>query len=425
MRSGFIAAMAVAALALGACGEQAEPSAGSRDSAPISLMLFGDAVETAGYQEMIKAFEATDPGFTVKLTPVADQDELLAKLSTGFAGGSPPDTFLINYRKYGQFAGRGALEPVQPYLDGSEALSEEDFAQTSMEAFRFDDENLTCMPQNVSSLAVYYNADLFKQAGVPAPEAGWTWDDFLAAAQKLTTNGDYGVGVEPSLIRVAPFVWSAGGEVVDDPLQPTTLTLDKGAGRRGLDFFLDLRLKHGVVPPEREELSLDAETRFLQGGLGMFLDSRKAVPTLRTIKDFEWDVASLPVAPGGEPATILHGDAYCMTKASEHKDNVWRFIEFAMSEQGQTILAKSGRTVPSRHDVAASPAFLEPEQPPASSKVFTDVVPTIRSVPHTETWSEVEKEADNLLGSIFYGRVEREAGIRQLVEQTKPLFGAK
>ena len=427
MRSGFLGVIAVAALALalGACGDQAERSAGSRDSAPISLMLFGDAVETAGYQAMIKAFEATDPGFTVTLTPVADQDELLAKLSTGFAGGSPPDTFLINYRKYGQFAGRGALEPVQFYLDGSEALSEEDFAETAMEAFRFDGENLTCMPQNVSSLAVYFNVDLFDRAGVPAPEAGWTWDDFLAAAKKLTTNGQYGVGVEPSLIRAAPFVWSAGGEVVDDPLQPTTLTVDTGAGRRGLDFFLDLRLKHGVVPPEREELSLDAETRFLQGGLGMLLDSRKAVPTLRTIKGFEWDVAPLPVAPGGKPATILHGDAYCMTKASQDKNNVWRFIEFAMSEQGQTILAKSGRTVPSRRDVAESPAFLEPQQPPASSKVFTDVIPTIRSVPHTETWSQVEKEADNLLGSIFYGRVERDAGIRQLVEQTRPLFGAK
>ena len=415
--------LVVLAVALGACNAGADPAGGGPTT--IQLMLFGDAVETAGYQDMITAFEATDPGFSVTLTPVADQDELLAKLSTAFAGGNPPDTFLINYRKYGQYAARGALAPVQPYLDGSEAISEADFAQTSMEAFRFDGEALTCMPQNVSSLAVYYNADLFKAAGLDAPDAGWTWDDFLAAAKALTKEGQYGVGVEPSLIRVAPFVWSAGGQVVDDPQQPTKLTLDEGAGRRGLDFFLDLRLEHGVVPPEREELSLDAESRFLQGGLGMFLDSRKAVPTLRTIKDFTWDVAPLPVAPGGDPATILHGDAYCMAEASEHKDQVWQFIEFAMSREGQTILAASGRTVPSRNDVASSPAFLEPDQPPASSKVFIDVVPAIRAMPHTATWSEVEKEADNLLGSIFYGRVEREAGIRQLVEQTAPLFGQR
>ncbi len=415
------------AVTLAACNTGGEPSNdnGSGDTASIQLMAFGDAVEAAGYRDLIDAFSATDPGFSVHLTPVADQDDLLAKLSTGFAGGNPPDTFLINYRKYGQYAARGALAPVQPYLDASDAIAEEDFAETSMEAFRFDGENLTCMPQNVSSLAVYYNADLFKEAGVDEPKAGWTWDDLVAAGKALTRDDQYGIGVEPSLIRVAPFVWSAGGEVVDDPEQPTKLTLDQGPGRRGLDFFLDLRLKHGVVPPEREELSLDAESRFLQGGLGMFLDSRKAVPTLRTIKDFTWDVAPLPVAPGGDPATILHGDAYCISDASEHKDEVWQFIEFAMSREGQTLLAQSGRTVPSRTDVASSPAFLEPDQPPASSSVFVDVVPDIRAVPHTATWSEVEKEADNLLGSIFYGRVEREAGIRQLVEQTQPLFGQR
>ena len=42
-----------------------------------------------------------------------------------------------------------------------------------------------CLPQNLSSLVVYYNRDLFDAAGVPYPEAGWTWDDFLAAAKAL------------------------------------------------------------------------------------------------------------------------------------------------------------------------------------------------------------------------------------------------
>ena len=415
---GTATALLVGISLLANCGGGSDASS---DGDALRFVLFGDPVETAGYEDLVAAFEEANPDVDVLLSPVAEQDDLLAKLTTQFASGRPPDVFLVNYRNYGQFASQGVLAPVQPYLDQSTVIAEEDFAPAALDAFRFDGTELTCMPQNVSSLVTYYNADLFEQAGLPLPRAGWTWDEFLAAAQSLTDDGRYGVGTEVSLIRVAPFVWSAGGEVVDDPDAPTTLTVDSGDARTGLDFFLDLQTVHHVAPPEREEQSQDSEARFLAGGLGMYLNSRKSVPTLRTIEDFTWDVAPLPVAPGGEPATILHGDAYCMAEAGQQEE-AWRFVEFANSVEGQTILARSGRTVPSRTDVARSAAFLRPDEPPASAEVFVDVQPSIRAVPHTATWSRVEKEADQILEELFYGRVEREEGIDLLVRTTAPLF---
>jgi multiple sugar transport system substrate-binding protein len=420
----LVAAVVAAVALLAACGDGSTAGSSPDGNATLQFVLFGDAVETAGYQQLIDDFEADNPDVRVILSPVAKQDDLLAKLTTGFAGGSPPDVFLINYRRYGQFADQGVLEPVGPYLDDSDVIDESDFADTALEPFRFDGQTLTCMPQNISSLQVYYNVDLFEQSGAALPEAGWTWDDFLAAAQAITGDGTYGLGIEPTVIRLAPFVWSNGGELVDDAQAPTRLTIDEGAAREALDFFLDLQLKHGVVPPQREELSQDAESRFLGGSLGMYLNSRRSVPTLRTIDGFAWDVAPLPVAPGGEPSTIQHGDAYCMSRDGANPDATWRFIEFANSEAGQTTLAATGRTVPSRMDVAESPVFLEPAEPPASSQVFLDVIGDIRGTPVTATWPKVEKEADNILEGIFYGQTDREEGIRQMVVETMPLFGS-
>ena len=100
-----------------------------------------------------------------ELLPFAERDELIARLSTSIAGGEPPDLFLMNYRYYGQFAARGALEPVGPYLRESDAFSSEDFFDTAMTPFGWDGEQM-CLPQNVSSLVVYYNADLFEVADV-------------------------------------------------------------------------------------------------------------------------------------------------------------------------------------------------------------------------------------------------------------------
>ncbi|TDC40119.1 sugar ABC transporter substrate-binding protein [Micromonospora sp. 15K316] len=372
---------------------------------------------------MIDEFGDAHPDVPVTLSPVATQDELMARLTTSFAGGQPPDVFLLNYRRYGQFAAQQAIEPVQSYLDRSTVLKESDFSPRALDAFRFDGKALTCLPQNMSSLVVYYNADLFAKAGVPLPKAGWTWDDFLTAARALTGDGRYGVGVEPSLPRLAPFVWSNRGELVDDPNRPTALTLTGNpATRRAVDWFLDLQLKHHVVPPDAEEQSESSEDRFLRGTLGMYLNSRVAVPTLRTIEGFTWDAASLPVAPGGVPASILHSDAYCMSAGRADHERAWRFIEFAMGEQGQRILAGSGRTVPSRLDVANSPTFLDPQEPPKSSQVYLDAEPHLRATPRTGTWSRVEREADALLEEVFYGRVGREEGLRNLEEKIRPLF---
>lgn len=413
-----VAACLLSAVTVASCGSAETPGEG----APLRFVLFGDAEEVAGYRQLVRAFTDRNPDIEVTLSPVPTQDELLARLSTSFAGGRPPDVFLINYRKYGQFAARGVLEPVQRYVERSDVVSIEDLAPAAVDAFRFDGRTLTCLPQNVSSLVVYYNVDLFEQAGVPVPEAGWTWHDFLAAGQRLTGGDRYGIGVEPSLIRLAPFVWSNGGEVVDDVDRPSRLVVDGGPAREAVDFFLDLQTRHGVVPPQREEQARDSEARFMDGELGMYLDSRKAVPTMRTITGFRWDVAPLPVAPGGEPATILHGDAYCLAAAGA-TEQAWRLVEFANSVEGQTILARSGRTVPSRLDVASSPAFLEPSEPPESAQVFLDAVPHIRAVPHSATWSQAEKRADEILELMFYGRLDRERGLRRLVEETAPLLG--
>lgn len=414
------AALSLALLAAG-CGGS-DGGGGGEDRTRVQFALAGDPVEAAGFGQLVEAFEAANPDVEVDYAPVARQDDLLARLTTAFAAGEPPDVFLVNTRSYGRFAAEGALAPVGPYLERSDVLSREDFYPKVFEAFTVDGE-LQCQPQNLSSLQVYYNADLFRERGVPLPREGWTWDDFLGAARALTGDGTYGVGTEASLIRVAPFVWSAGGEVVDDPADPTRLTLTEGAGRRGLDFFLDLRLRYEVAPPEREERSEDAESRFLRGGLGMYLDSRKATPSLRTIDGFEWDVAPLPVPPGGAPVTVLHSDAYCLAKDGD-PDAGWRLVEFAMSAQGQEILAASGRTVPSRKDVASSPAFLDPEQPPANAQVWLDSAERIRALPTVPAWAQVEKEGDELLDAVWFGRVEREEGLRRLEDRAAELLQA-
>ncbi len=433
-----VAALAVVlVLTSAAAGCDLSDESGSGAEGDVRFLVFGDPAELQAYRKLVAAFERREPRIDVRLVEAADREDLLTRLSTSFAGGSPPDTFLINYRFYGQFAAKGVLEPLEDRVKTSEEFGPEDFYPVALDAFRWDGV-LTCLPQNVSSLVVYYNVDLFRKHGVPLPRSGWTWNEMLAAATRLTVDaagnpivaGDpdaggrtaavYGLGVEPTMIRIAPFVWSNGGDLVDDEEKPTRFTLDQPESLAALTQFLDLRSRYGVVPSDVEVEAEDDESRFQNGRLAMLLQSRRSTPAFRTIKDFEWDVASLPTH--GRPAGILHSDAYCMTKTSGNKDAAWRFIEFANSPEGQRLVAQTGRTVPSLVAVSRSRAFLDPSRPPANARVFLDGIPAIRMVPPVSTWPEIEDASEGILeNGLYLGRPAEEVA-RDVDRATRHIF---
>ena len=418
--------------ALVSCGKPVASSTGAvpdDSSGPVDVLLFGSPSEIKAYRELVSAFVAAHPGQEVRLIEAADRDDLLTRLSTSFAGGTPPDLFLINYRFYKQFAAKGVLEPIGPKLDASSVFRPSDFFEVALEAFRMADV-VQCVPQNVSSLVVYVNKNMFAEAGVTPPSGGWTWQDLLAAAKALTKDRDgdgavdqYGLGVEPSVLRVAPMVWSAGGELVDDQTRPTRFSLDSPPAQRALQFFLDLKFVHNVIPNELEFEATDNETRFVNGRLAMTLQSRRSTSLFRSIKDFDWDVVSLPTFD--VPAGVLHADGYCMPKASRHKQAAWQFLEFAVGPEGAPILARTGRTVPSLISVANSDAFLNPGAKPANSRAFLDGIPSIRSLPLVSNWPTIEKEADLIIEvGLWRERKSAEQVAREVDAATSPLFAS-
>jgi multiple sugar transport system substrate-binding protein len=423
------------ALLTASCGGSESPSG------TVRLLTFGDPPELEAYRTLIKAFEEKEPEIHVQLVEASDRDDLIARLSTSIAGGSPPDLFLMNYRFFGQFAARDALEPLGSYVQGSDEFSLDDFYPAAIDAFRWDGE-VTCLPQNISSLVVYYNRDLFERFSVPVPTDDMAWSQFVYRAQQLTRDAHgnvvraadpdlppqpnsaqaaiYGLGVEPALIRIAPFVWSNRAELVDDDEQPTRFTFDTPLAKSALEQFFALRTQAGVTPPDNEVEAEDDETRFLNGRMAMFLESRRLVPALREAAMFDWDVTALPVHQAR--ASILHSDAYCMTAASENKDAAWRFVEFALGPEGAPVIARTGRTVPSLRAVAESDAFLDHSQKPKNAKVFLDAVSVIRNVPTVSTWPEIEDAAEPILENGMYLAKPVDEVIAEVDAATRPLF---
>ena len=430
--SRFTATAFVMALVLivAACSPAPAATPGAPPARPIGEIRFlisEDPIGEAGYWQIIDAFAKVQPDVKVKLENVPDDGEFLKRLAADFAARTPPAVFVINYRRFGQFAIKGALQPIDDYITKSAQFKPDDFYPTALEAFKLRGKQY-CIPQNLSSLEVYYNKKLFAAANLPMPRSGWTWDEFLRDARALTrsTKGDgkidqYGAGVATSTIRLAPFIWAHGGELVDNTDRPTRLTLDAGPALEAFQWFVNLQVKEHVVPSKADEATESSQSRFQHGTLGMFFQSRVITPDLReTIKDFDWDVAPLP--GDKNTVTILHSDGYCITSASQNKDAAWAFVEFANSMQGQQVIVKSGRTVPSLKQVAESPLFLDTALAPSSSRVYLDMASGIRRVPIMTNWVEIEDVVNKEIQRAFYGDASTNDAAQTTVKGTGEFF---
>ena len=418
-----IALLASTAFLIAAACSEPTPGSGAGTGAQptgvVEVQFEGEQEEEVIYEAVVKAFEDANPKIDVELIPVADRDEHLQRITTSMAAGKPPDVFLVNFRFYSQFVSRGAIEPFGAHADDV-GIDPADYYEPPIEAFTYDGE-LQCMPQNISSLVVYYNKGLFQQAGLEEPADDWTWDDFRETARSLTNGDVRGLGIEPSIIRVAPFIWANGGELVDDLVAPTRFALDDPASKEALEFITAMVRDDESVPTENEIAAQDLETRFSTNKLGMLLSSRRDTPSLREVIGLDWDIAPLPT--GTEKAGILHSDAYCMPRDADNIAAAAEFIAFAIGEQGQRITALGGRTVPSLKSVATTPAFLDPSQAPSRSQAFLDAIPSIQRTPVIPTWPEIEDVVEEILTRMFYepGYTVDQA-IGEIDEQTRDLL---
>ncbi len=417
---------------------------GSLGADAVRFAFFADPSEALAYAQLIDRFEEIQS--EIKIEPVVISSSNVAPLGRllpaskypewlrdSFTGPNPPDVFLFTYRDVGAYDTRGVLEPLDSWLAESRSLNEADFYPEALSLFRPMNKPLMAIPQNLSSLVVYFNTDMFAAAGIAEPTAGWSWDEFSVAAKALTqdTNGDgfpevHGVAFDPTIHRYAAAIWGAGGELFDDVYQPTKLTLDTPEARRGIEFITSLGPTGiGAAPSQADRLLQDDTQRFRGGQAAMLIQSRRVVAFLRDNALVPWDVAPLPV--GLMPANVSHSDGLGIWSGSPRKEGAWKFLEFAMGEEGQKILAESGRTVPSMKRVAESDAFLKGgssasllgyAQSPRNASVYLDNIGISRPLPSTSTWPSAVWEMDRAFKKAFYDDGDVEAAISSVMEKT-------
>ena len=428
--SGFLPGL-LATLCASGCGGSGEPADGK---VHLQFSTWGSAQEMTVTRSLVAEFERTHPNIKVEIIHIPDNYD--QKLHILIAGGIAPDVMFINSIEFPVYALPGVfldLNPlIQEHAKDPDAVSASHFYDGSLKAFTWYNDkgqpSLEALPRDISDLVVFYNKDLFRAAGLDAPTANWNWDEFVSDAQKLTIDRDkdgridqFGVSFYDNVnpqghIYWMPFVWSAGGDIFSPDYKELTLTEDHALA--GIQFYAALRNYYHVAPTKIESGASKMSDLFLQQKLGMLVSGRWSVPFLREKAPFQWDVAPLPVGPGGYSRTGIDASGYAIASSTRHPEESYELIAFLESQPALTTVTQSGLIVPARKDVAESPVFLDNRLAPAHSRVFLDAleygVPT-RTSPR---WNEISEVLGLALEPVWDG--DENVSAQQALEKVKP-----
>jgi len=299
------------------------------------------------HQEIIAAFEKANPDIIVQLEAVSGND-YYTRLLTQIASGDAPDIMQIGDDAVPMFVSKGAFLPLDDYITGNYPLDLSVYMPGVMDPGKYQGKTYF-LPKDFSTLSVYYNKKIFDQYGVDYPQDGWTWEDFLSTAQKLTIDENkdgtpevWGVQLTANWTTGFEYwVAASGGKLISDDGKTYTGYMDSPETVAAVQFFSDLYNKYKVAPPPADfNQWAGGNPEFENGTAAMRLFGRWPQGGLKANDKIDLGLVTVPV--GAAKANVLFWGGFGIYSGAKNPEAVWRFLSYYVGPEGSKVWAQHG-----------------------------------------------------------------------------------
>jgi len=406
-----VASIAAASLVLAACGGDDEPAqvAPADRTGTLNVWLMqdaeGDAWAPVVEQATIK-FKQTYPKVNVQVT-IQQWEGIGDRLTTAFAGTTPPDVVELGNTLAPSYAANGALADISG--NTSEFENSGTWLKTLQDAGTFDGK-LYAVPYSAGSRVITYRKDMFEQAGVTSIPT--SMDELEAAADKL--NAKFGSDPNFSAFYIPGQHWYLAGALIADQ-QGTSpapwagfadgnwlANVSSPESLAGLTLFEELASKYSKADPTGNEAD-QANRMGGQGNIAMFYGAGWEMGVVTNEDDGDPSLTDklaqfpLPSVTPGQPApAFLGGSVLGVSQKSTQQDLARAWIAAYTSNDVMTALVNATGSVPN----TTSLLNLQPDNPAFQAAERTWFVPT------SPQWATVEEQRvlQNGLVSIVSGQ---------------------
>ncbi|MDQ3461066.1 MAG: extracellular solute-binding protein [Deinococcota bacterium] len=326
----------------------------------VRIMGYGgnqDPVIVAGLLNDVIADELAAEGITVQYEPLQDYDPAIVN---ALSAGTAADIFQLPSATAPGLIATGRLLPLDGLVDT------EAFIPALIETYTIDG-TLYGIPKDFNTLAVFYNEDLFDEAGVEYPNAEDTWETFAEKLRGVAALGDdvYGACLGADFARMGAFAYANGWEPLDE--EGNTDLLDP-AFVEAFEWFTGLVREGVAVQPS--DIGAGWPGDCLAGdNVGVALEGAWMITFLNSsAPNLQYGTTLMPKAATGDRGNFLFAGAWGVNADSPNRDAALKVLELLTSEEAQQYTLETGLAIPSRTVLSDSPFFAE-ETPQAQANL--------------------------------------------------------
>jgi len=408
-----------AALGLSGCGSngsannsggQAQQGEAPAESAKqkVTVWHYFDNNTRQGFEDAIAQFNASQDKYEVvpQYVPFANMKK---QLSIGLAAGNDlPDLIQLDNPDHASFSAMGTFEDLTGRIQ--EWGQADKFFEGPLNSTIYEGKYYG-LPISSNCLALFYNKDMFAEAGIAEPPK--TWDELRKVAKQLTKGDRYGFAIsavksEEGTFQFLPWLLSAGANYD---------SLDTPEAIKAMDFLTSL-VKDGSMSKEviNWEQS-DVEKQFAAGKAAMMVNGPWNIAQVKAdAPNMNWGIALLPIDK--KHASVLGGENIAIVKG-KNVDGAWAFITWLLEPSHFEKFITTTGYFPPRKDVAEQSEFWRSDP---NLKVFSDqLASAMPRGPHPK-WPQISEAIQEAIQKSLTLHDSPEASMKEAAEKVNAIL---
>lgn len=375
-------------------------------SSTLRAVLYGTPAKVETFANLTQRFERAYPGRKVEWIPVqaVEWDEYFGKVITMIASGQSIDLVEVGTEGLQIFANKAIIQPLDPFVQADQREMYEYFSDVAPQLVEvmLHKGQLYMLPWLQGAALIFYNKQLFAQAGLALPTDDWSVDEFLSSAQQISALGDdiFGFGwPNRHWGGLIPWIFVNDSNLLTEAHQPggewlwqtfyadNRIAQDAGGGFawqhsrandprniEALQFLQDLTWQHAVAPSPTDHSQL--ANFFSTNRLGMLPAHRFMVGRLISagMQPSDFDVTFMPRWRSQRHQFGTSGMA--ILSDSHSPELAWTLIKWMIRPDEMSAYVQGGVHTSARRSVTNDPAQ-HANIGPKNWHVFYDVFDTI------------------------------------------------
>jgi multiple sugar transport system substrate-binding protein len=330
------------------------PASNAQD--PITMQMWGRTVDEKVYNALVEQFNATHTN-QIELTLIPSAD-YVARVATAASAGELPDLLDVDLIYMPDFINQGLFQPITDQVNAYP--NKDDLSAGHVQVSTTEDGAIYGVPFYVDASSLFWNKDLYREAGLDPEKGPTTWQEVIDHARAIRALGGdkygfyfAGACAGCNAYTYLPQIWAAGGDVIDYETHTGTMVSDPVV-KEAFEYYKTM-WDEGLIPEgARAEDGATWQTTFATGNIGIQpLGGGWGIRgVVENNPDLDFGVTALPGKEAGQTSSFGGGDVIAVSATAQDVNAAWEFIEWSLSDEVQLeVYAKNGAFT-SRTDLA-------------------------------------------------------------------------